>query len=515
MKLPRLAGVAALLVSFLFWSGCGDTFRPVANPILSPGPNPVLRTFALVLNRNLNSAGTAAEIDVSGDTSFWNQPVGRVPVHAGILGLQAFVANQAGDSVTTFQLGVVQPSATTLGLLAGSNPTFVLPVTTSSATGGIISAVPNPQQPGTGYGVGDQLTVVQSGASGGVVQVTSVGTSGQVTSVAVISQGSGYQVANALATTGGKGSGAQMDITAVGGVGKVYVANFGNNTVSAIDPVQLPPAVVATVPLTGTAPVAMTATKEGAKIYVVNRATGNISVIDNSTNAVIDTIAAGSTPVAAVTNTVSGLIYVLDATSGTVSVIDPATDTVTATAVPATAITAGPCLATPPGSTAPGSACTPMAFDARSQRLYVADGSGTVSILDASVNPPALLNKIPGLLGPTMVAPLPDGSRAYVVNTAATATSPCGAPSGTGQVSVISASNNQVTKCIPVGDQPVAIAASSDSSRVFVAHQGNGLTLNGSVSSVGVTEIITATDTALAELAAPAGTTPTFVVTSQ
>lgn len=71
---------------------------------------------------------------------------------------------------------------------------------------------------GTGYVIGDILTVVQSGASFGLVKVTTIGGSGAVTGIATIqgSQGTGYAVASNLATTGGTGTGAEVTITVVG-----------------------------------------------------------------------------------------------------------------------------------------------------------------------------------------------------------------------------------------------------------------------------------------------------------
>lgn len=70
---------------------------------------------------------------------------------------------------------------------------------------------------GTGYTVGDVLTVTQAGASGGQVRVTTV-SAGVVTGVAVVSgsQGTAYSIASGLATTGGTGTGATINITAIG-----------------------------------------------------------------------------------------------------------------------------------------------------------------------------------------------------------------------------------------------------------------------------------------------------------
>ncbi len=70
---------------------------------------------------------------------------------------------------------------------------------------------------GTGYSVGDILGVTQGSASGGQVRVETIGGSGAVTSVSIVSKGTGYAIANSLATTTtGGGSGAEMDISAVG-----------------------------------------------------------------------------------------------------------------------------------------------------------------------------------------------------------------------------------------------------------------------------------------------------------
>ena len=69
---------------------------------------------------------------------------------------------------------------------------------------------------GSGYTSGSQvLTITQSGASGGSVNVT-VDAGGVVTSVnSIATTGKGYSVANGLATTGGGGTGATVNITAV------------------------------------------------------------------------------------------------------------------------------------------------------------------------------------------------------------------------------------------------------------------------------------------------------------
>jgi hypothetical protein len=81
---------------------------------------------------------------------------------------------------------------------------------------GINTLNPHSGAIGSGYVVGDVVKIIQSGATGGTAQVTSVSSSnGGVTGLALFAAGHGYAVANNLATTGGTGSGLFVDITVV------------------------------------------------------------------------------------------------------------------------------------------------------------------------------------------------------------------------------------------------------------------------------------------------------------
>jgi hypothetical protein len=70
---------------------------------------------------------------------------------------------------------------------------------------------------GTGYVVGDVVTVTQSGGSFGNLEVSSVA-AGVVTGLTIIpgQQGTGYSVASGLSTTGGTGTGLEVNISAIG-----------------------------------------------------------------------------------------------------------------------------------------------------------------------------------------------------------------------------------------------------------------------------------------------------------
>lgn len=80
-------------------------------------------------------------------------------------------------------------------------------------------AVPTSGNAGTGYAVGDLITVSQASASNGVLQVASISSGGVVTGLNIIvgQQGTGYSVANGLATTtNGAGTGLEVNVTAIG-----------------------------------------------------------------------------------------------------------------------------------------------------------------------------------------------------------------------------------------------------------------------------------------------------------
>jgi hypothetical protein len=75
---------------------------------------------------------------------------------------------------------------------------------------------------GTGYTLGDVLTVVEGGgASGGTFTVTQITGSGTVTGISPVatSGGSGYTVGTNYATTGGTGHGCYLNLTQVAPTG--------------------------------------------------------------------------------------------------------------------------------------------------------------------------------------------------------------------------------------------------------------------------------------------------------
>ncbi|AFQ50386.1 YncE family protein [Burkholderia cepacia] len=107
-----------------------------------------------------------------------------------------------------------------------------------------------------------------------------------------------------------------------------YVANARSNTVSVID--ESTNAVVTTLAV-GAGPVSLAILPGGAQVYVANSVSNNVSVIDTTTNTVTATIPVGLGPVSIAFTPSGGRAYVANAYAKSVSVIDTATQTVIAT----------------------------------------------------------------------------------------------------------------------------------------------------------------------------------------
>jgi len=145
---------------------------------------------------------------------------------------------------------------------------------------------------------------------------------------------------------------------------------------------------------------AMVELPNGRKLYVVDKTNGTVYVVDTVSRQVEQTLAVGPAPSMALASPDSSAVYVM--TSGGVSVIDALTDQVI-------------------GNLPTGSSPSSITYDTKRNRLYVTeDAAGMVSVYDTAqaggVLPTSLLatpaGAVPGAIG---VAPLPDGSRFYVL----------------------------------------------------------------------------------------------------
>ncbi len=269
-KLP--AGIAAALAWVLF-TGCGDVYRPVANPILKPAGDPAQTHLALVVSSNGGGSGSATSIDISGDTNIGNFPVG----HGAVFGAfspstaQALVANRDDDSVSLLSPSLLGSLVTTITLPPGSAPVYLAST-----------------QPGF-------MFVANSG--GNSVGVIALSLRSQQLSIPV------GRTPVALAQTPDTNT--------------LYSVNRGDGTVSAISRVS--DFVVATIPV-GSSPVAAAMNSDGKTLYVANQGSGTISVIDVASNTVTATLPTGGSPRTMAFDPHLRRLYVANTGSNTISV---------------------------------------------------------------------------------------------------------------------------------------------------------------------------------------------------
>ncbi|HEV2714475.1 MAG TPA: hypothetical protein VGU64_04370 [Terriglobales bacterium] len=291
--------------------------------------------------------------------------------------------------------------------------------------------------------------------------------------------------------------------------GTMYVANAGSKSVAAISTISN--AVTNNIALQFR-PIALAETPDGKKIYAVgsdDSGVGSVISINSIDKSLNEATTGLNAPVWVTTRSDSQRAYVLNSGSGsgsgTISTIDTFSDSV---------------LSDVPVSVGANF----MLYDPKLNRLYVTNPAGTVSILDASTDPPSSLTGAPlaipeyspatstdpqnpcqgNQVVPTSITPLPDGTRAYVASFQVSGTLICS------QVSVINTANNTVTNstglvfvvpasgplttAVPVAQDEtgckaarsappaintgfrLSVASSADSSKIYVANCDAGST---------------------------------------
>jgi YVTN family beta-propeller protein len=227
---------------------------------------------------------------------------------------------------------------------------------------------------------------------------------------------------------------------------RIYVANRDSNTVSVIDATTN--TVVGSPIAVGTAPHALVVNPATNRIYVANTNSNTVSVIDGSTNTVIGSpIAVGLAPYGIAVNPTTNRIYVTNQTSGTVTVIDGATNATTGSPIAV-------------GLSPYGIAVNPV-----TNRIYVTSTfSNNVRVIDGSTNTVIGSPIAVGSL-PYGIAVNPATNRIYVANYT------------NNTVNVIDGATNAVVGSpIPVGTDPYAV--NPNNNRIYVANrQTNNLTI--------------------------------------
>ncbi|HXZ81627.1 MAG TPA: YncE family protein [Terriglobales bacterium] len=368
---PNSAAVVVILLLLVcLLTGCGDTFRPVALPILTPTPNPAETHTVVVVNNNAGASGTTNNLDVSGDSNVLNRQVGRNPVHAALRSDQslAFVVNNVDDTVTTYSPRLITTDPSTVALATGSGPVFVLTAGTGAYvanagnnTVAALSSLGLTQAATAVVPVGnnpvalaitpdgkkvyclnkDSGTVTVINTSDNSIQTTITVGSSPVWAVMsptpllfVLNQGSGTvsvidpNVDTVIGTLN-VGSGA-TEVIYDPRLTRLYVANFASNTVSVFNAGTTIPTLITTLN-TDAGPRAVTALSDGTRFYVANSIAGTVSVFDAISLAFRKTIPVGTTPYWIDSSPDSTKVFTPNRDSNNISVIRTTDDTVAAT----------------------------------------------------------------------------------------------------------------------------------------------------------------------------------------
>ena len=108
--------------------------------------------------------------------------------------------------------------------------------------------------------------------------------------------------------------------------GHVYVTNRGSDTISVIDSTL--DAVITTIPVEDR-PMSVAVAPGGAHVFVTDEGSNTVSLIDTATSTVVATIQVDNSPVGVAITPGGGHAYVTNLLSDTASVIDTATKVVT------------------------------------------------------------------------------------------------------------------------------------------------------------------------------------------
>lgn len=201
------------------------------------------------------------------------------------------------------------------------------------------------------------------------------------------------------------------------------------------------------------------------KVYVVNQDSNNVSVIDTTTDTVVDTVAVGNLPRGSGVSPNGTRVFVTNRGGDSVSIINTATDTVLS-------------------EVDVGNVPTRVAFTPNSAKAYVPNNGAPLGISVVDVASETLLSFIPitGLADPTTIPTLastPDGTKIYAARLT------------TDNVDVIDTATDTVTATIAVGNSPRAVAITPDGTKVYVTN----------TASHTVSVISTATNTVTATVA--------------
>jgi YVTN family beta-propeller protein len=272
----RISALAASLLLIAFAPGCGEIYRPIAQPLpgASPSPAPVSYVYAIsddgiATSPQVNS-GAISRIDVSGDSVAAIVTTGLAPVHGAITpdASKLYVANSGEDTISA--AASTTAPATTIDLpqlcdvsgCAPSSPVFVQ--STENA----------------------KMYVANEG--NGTVAAINTATNTVFASIAVNPAYSATPPGNPLPAPDRNSRPVALAETPNGQ--KIYSVNQGNNTVTSINTSDDTIAAVIPVPAP---PIWAVASSDSAYIFVLDQS-GSVSVIATASDSIVSSVSAGA-----------------------------------------------------------------------------------------------------------------------------------------------------------------------------------------------------------------------------
>jgi YVTN family beta-propeller protein len=404
-------GTAALI------AGCGNNYRPTIVPISNPGPPAQVTSYAVVVSSaSTTAAGNATIIDYSGDSVMATAPIGPGPT--------AFtLSTSGGNGYTINSDGTLSLFPVSISLQHKDVMTSTIPTTAKlvnlSSPGATLWASDLCGTDLTSAGCTSDMDVFLGSPPAPTFNIplaptplmlVGVGSSGRYFA---ISQGSNADLANP--NTGDVSSPVACNISpsTVNVSGTVTGIESSSNYAT-----DLPI-------LVGQCPVYALESADGSRLFVLNRGSDTISVI-NTTNNTLDECPVALVPAAAGSSQPATCPAPYNTNQAGQSITYHPSIPLSLTAVKAlNAQTYG--LGNPPnGTTGMSATAGPVyaEFNSATNQLVVADyDGGTISVIDVSLdeygNDSATFGTtytIPVGKNPASVTVLYDGSRAYTAN---------------------------------------------------------------------------------------------------
>jgi len=314
-KSVRFSALVVLGAVLIFETGCGDTFRPIASPLPSPGGDPQGLDNITIINCNGTTSRT-----------------GSSPKCTGTAPSTSLLINVSGDSLSAAgDLGVA-PGAITFGATRNA---FYVPNTTSDAVTSVQYAT---AQVGAGaVFVANSSTLTLPVGSNPVASVFGS------TEAYILNAGSGAICPNlsiVAITTNSVTSSICIGTSPTFGVqtgNNVFILDKALNQVNVYSTQQQK--FIASIPV-GTTPVFATLSFDKNFVYVVNQGSSDISIIDANALTVVSTVASGgSGPITAFLDASLVRLYVLNQANSTVTAFNAIGNS---TLVPIGTATVGP-----------------------------------------------------------------------------------------------------------------------------------------------------------------------------